>query len=64
MGWWSENIFKLKEAWLSSDGKWTDTECRIIERRELSRQRLLERLRSQPPQNLAPWERDELYESK
>ena len=30
--------------------------------REAARQRLLDRLRSQPAMNIGPWTRDELYE--
>lgn len=33
-----------------------------LQAREAARQRLLERLRSQPAMNIGPWTRDELYE--
>jgi prevent-host-death family protein len=35
---------------------------RTAEERELAKQRLLERLRSQSPLNLGPWSRDEAYD--
>lgn len=60
-GWWSKNIFKLKEAWTSAGGVWEDTECRIIEARERARLALIERLNAQPARDVGPWKRDELY---